>query len=271
MMRSLAALTAHSLRRTRALLVAVALLLCAFQFLLTQVAAYMYNRMAFNELASLFPDALRTFAGPSGMAFLSFSGVVALGYFHPVVVASLVGLTIAVATEPAAEIERRFVDLTLARPITRNIATARTGIVLAVVFGAVLSMMFVGTQIGLRCCTPAAAPRPSAATIASLAIALASVLACWAGLAFAAASLSKRRAVAASSMALAALVAYLLDYLGRAWTPAYRASVLSPFHYFEPMSIVIGAPLSAFDVAVLLAIGACGAGVGAVIFARRDL
>jgi hypothetical protein len=37
-----------------------------------------------------------------------------------------------------------------------------------------------------------------------------------------------------------ALGTYLLDYLGRAWAPAATISMLSPFHYFEPMTCDLG-------------------------------
>lgn len=264
-------LAGHSLRRIRGLLVAAIVLLAAFEFLLTQMAAYLFRRMAFSELAALFPDMLRTFAGPSGFAFLSFSGVVGLGYFHPVVVTALIGLAIAIATEPCGEVERRFVDLALARPMTRRVPIARTLIVLVVAIGLVLGAMMGGTEIGLHCCTPADAPRPPLGTIARLAVSLAAVVACWGGIAFAVGSVARRRAVAGGIVGMTAVGLYLLDYLGRAWSPASAASTVSPFHYFEPMTIVTGGALSVGDVAILLATGVAFGAAGAVAFATRDL
>ena len=67
------------------------------------------------------------------------------------------------------------------------------------------------------------------------------------------------------------LAMYLLDYLGRVWDPAAYPSTLSPFHYFEPMTLVSGTPLRVRDVAVLLAIGGAGAAASYAIFSRRDL
>ena len=72
-------------------------------------------------------------------------------------------------------------------------------------------------------------------------------------------------------VAVAALAMYLLDYLGRVWDPAAYLSTLSPFHYFEPMTLVSGTPLRVRDVAVLLAIGGAGAAASYAIFSRRDL
>src|SRR5262245_49602103 len=126
------ALVIHSLRRFRGVLLGLGLILAAFQFLLTQVAAYLARQSAFSLLSTLIPEFARTAAGPSALAFMSFSGIVGLGYFHPVVLAAVVSLMIAIATEPAAEVEARFVDLTLSRPLTRADIVVRTIVVLIV-------------------------------------------------------------------------------------------------------------------------------------------
>jgi ABC-2 type transport system permease protein len=261
----------QSLRRLRTVVVGIGAILAAFQFLLTQVAVFLQRSQAFGMLASLVPDFMRSLAGPGMLAFMSFTGVVSLGYFHPIVLSALVGLAISIATEPAAEVESRFVDLTLARPIARLQVIARTVVVVVVAGAFVLAMMAAGTWTGLACCTPVGTPRPSPAIVRSLAFNLALIAWCWAGIALAIAAAARRRAVASGLSGLAALAAYLLDYLGRVWDPAREASRLSPFHYFEPMSLISGAPLSGRNVATLVAIGLVGAIASAVIFSRRDL
>lgn len=86
-----------------------------------------------------------------------------------------------------------------------------------------------------------------------------------------AAAFARRRAVASGASGVAALAAYLLDYLGRVWDPARAVSGLSPFHYFEPMSLISGAGLSGRNVVVLLAAGLVGTAASFIVFARRDL
>jgi ABC-2 type transport system permease protein len=249
----------------------MALVLGGFQFLLTQVASFLLKSGGFSLMPSLVPDFLRSMAGPSLLTFMSFEGVVAFGYFHPIVIAAHLGLAIAIATEPASEVETRFADLTLARPMARHQVITRTVVVLVVAEAAVLLVMMLATWTGLACCTPANAPRPRLATIRSLAIMLGTVSLCWGGLALAAASAARRRATASGAAAVAALGMYLLDYLGRIWDPARFLSTLSPFHYFEPSSLVSGAPLNARHVAVLVAIGLAGTIASYGIFSRRDL
>jgi ABC-type transport system involved in multi-copper enzyme maturation permease subunit len=263
-------LVRHSLRRFRAILLAIAGLLAAFQFLLTQVATYLFRHSAFGQLSALIPDFVRN-AGGSTLAFMSFAGVVAFGYFHPMVISSVIGLTIAIATEPAAEAEMRFVDLTLARPLGRADLITRTLVLMAIAIVFILGSMTAATWIGLACCTPADVPRPDGRLIASLAIGLGSVMICWAGIALAAASGARRRVSAAGLVGAAALAAYLLDYLGRAWEPAHRLSAISPFHYFEATALVAGTPLDVRDVAVLVGVGVVGAAIGFVVFSRRDI
>jgi len=255
----------------RAILIGVSLVLAGFQFLLTQVAVFLMRSQAFGVLSSLVPDFMRSLAGPSMLAFMSFTGVVSLGYFHPIVIATLIGLTIAIATEPAGEVETRFVDLALARPIARTQVITRSLIVLVISEAAVLGMMTAATWTGLACCTPATAPRPAASIIRSLALNLAIIAWCWGGIALAIAAAARRRATASSLAGITALAAYLLDYLGRVWEPARYASKLSPFHYFEPMSLITGTPLSGRNVAVLLTVGVLGTTASYIAFSRRDL
>jgi ABC-type transport system involved in multi-copper enzyme maturation permease subunit len=264
-------LVGHSLSRIRGVLVSIALLLAGFQFLLTQVATYLMRQSAFSQLSALLPDFARTIAGPSTLAFMSFSGIVSLGYFHPIVMSMLVGLMITIATEPAAEVEMRFVDLTLARPVARAALISRSLVLLVLAGTVMLGAMSLGAWIGLSCCTPADADRPSWALMMSLAASLASVMVCWGGVALALAAAARRRAVAVAVAGVTAFGAYLLDYLGRAWEPARPASVLSPFHYFEPLSLIAGQPLNLRNVSVLVGIGVVSAGVAFVVFARRDI
>jgi ABC-type transport system involved in multi-copper enzyme maturation permease subunit len=264
-------LVGHSLRRVRAMVVATGLLLAAFQFLLTRVAAYFLSRGAFGQLTSLLPDFVRNAAGPSALALMSYKGIVAFGYFHPVVIATLVGLMIAVATEPAAEVETRFVDLTLARPLTRASLIARSLVVLLVTAAVLLGLMLVGTALGLVFGAPAGAPRLPFALFFSLALSLGAVMICWAGVALAWAAGVRRRATAGAAVGGLALAAYLLDYLGRAWEPARSISVLSPFHYFDPNALVTGQAINTRNIVVLVLIGVIGSATSLAIFSRRDI
>src|SRR5262249_62205982 len=90
------------------------------------------------------------------------------------------------------------------------------------------------------------------------------------GRARAAAPRVKRRAPASGAAAVAALAAFLLDYLARVWDPAKPIARFSPFRYFEPMSLLAGGQLDRRSVAVMLAIGAAATSAGyRKLFRRR--
>jgi hypothetical protein len=131
--------------------------------------------------------------------------------------------------------------------------------------------MLAGTWTGLTCCVPADAERPSFGVLVRLATTLATMMACWGGLSLLIGMLSRRRSVAASIAGVLALAAYLLDYLGRAWDPAAGISRLSPFHYFEPMTIIMGQSLSIFDAALLLMVGVAGSVASYIVIGQRDI
>jgi len=264
-------LAVHSVRRMRGVLIAIAVVVGGFQFLLTQVAAFLLRRGGFGLISSFIPDFMQNLAGPSALAFASFEGVVAFGYFHPMMIATHIGLAISIATEPAAEVETRFADLTLARAVARHEVVTRTVLVLVWTELVLLLVMMLSTWTGLACCTPADTPRPGAATIRSLAILLGAITFCWGGLALAVGARVRRRATATGGIAVAALAAFLLDYLARVWDPAKAIARFSPFRYFEPMSLLAGGQLQWRDVAVMLAIGLAGTIGGYMIFSRRDL
>ena len=97
-----------------------------------------------------------------------------------------------------------------------------------------LGLMILGTWIGLSCCTPADAERPSFDVIVSLAILLLSIMACWAGVALVLAAAARRRAV-------------------------------------EPMTLIMGQPLSSRNLSVLFGIALAGSAASYVIFMKRDI
>src|SRR5882762_11541416 len=104
-------LLALSLKRARTLLVAMGLLLAAFQVLLVLIAGSIERGGEFEDLAALLPPFVRALLGPAVASVMSFGGIVCLGYFDLAIVAALLALIIALATLPASEVETGFADL----------------------------------------------------------------------------------------------------------------------------------------------------------------
>ncbi len=265
------ALLRHSLKRVRTLVVVMGVLLAAFQFLLILVARSIHRSNAFDQMGSLIPDFMRNLIGPSFVGLMSFGGIVCVGYFHIAVMGSLVGLTIALATEPASEIETQFMDLILSRPLARHWVITRSFALLLTCTGFVLAMMMVGTWSGLYFLGPRDATWPSGALVSSLAVNLGVLMLCWGGVALAIASRARRRSVAGAFAGVLALATYLLDYLARAWQPAESIAWLSPFRYYNALDLIVGRDIPAHHLWVLVSIAVGGLAVSYLLFARRDV
>ena len=261
----------HSLGRLRGLVAAMAVVVALFQVLLVRVAGTLQESSGFGGLAAFVPPFVRQMAGEALFTFMSFPGIVCLGYFHPMILAGLCGMVISAATEPAAEIETRFLDAILVRPVPRPAIVIRSVAQLLLLPAFVLLAMIAGTAAGLHWLAPPGVRTPGARLIAALAVNLWALLVCVGGWALAVAAASRRRSVAGTIAGVATLVLFLVDYLARAWKPADAVAWLSPFHYYRAMELLMGRPLALSNLAVLLVSGAAGMAVACLVFARRDL
>lgn len=270
-MKGPALLLAHSIKRARMLVLATGVLLGCFQLVLILVGRSIHNSGAFEQLGAMLPPFARELMGPALASFMSFAGIVCLGYFHLAVMSALIAVTVALATTPALEIETGFIDLILARPIARHWIISRSIVMAALSTAVLLSLMVLGTWVGLVTLAPKDAQWPSASLIDALVKNLGLLMLCWSGVAMAIGAGSRRRGVAGAIAGFLALAAFLLDYVGRLWKPAEGIAWLSPFRYYSPMDLMMGNPLPARHLAVLAAIALAGFAIAYVVFLRRDI
>jgi ABC-2 type transport system permease protein len=261
----------HSLRRVRTLVFVMSVLLAGFQVLLVLVAGSIERSGGFEQLSAIIPDFVRQLMGPSFIGLMSYGGIISIGYFHIAVMGSLVGLIIALATEPASEIETRFIDLILSRPLARSWIITRSVAVLIVCTLVVLAMMMTGTWAGLYLLAPEGAAWPTPALISKLAINLGLLMVAWGGVALMISAASRRRSVAGSLTGLLALSTFLLDYVARAWEPAHTVAWLSPFRYYSPVDIVMGFEVPPYNLWVLAGVAFAGFVSAYLLFSRRDI
>jgi ABC-2 type transport system permease protein len=271
MTRATLILFGHSLRRVKTLVGVIALVLAAFQVLASLMSATFEESQAFARITALVPGFIKQAMGASVLGMLSFTGVVCLGYFHFAVVGVLVGLAIAVATEPASERDSGFADLVLARPVTRHAVIARSSLLIIVCAGFVVGMMTIGTWVGLAWLAPPGAAWPAPRIIVSLAANLTALMLCWGGVALAVGTATHRRSTAAGIAGVLALGLFLFDYVARVWRPAKPLAWLSPFHYYDPVNLVLGHPLPPSHLWVLVGIGIVGAAIAHIVYAKRDI
>lgn len=265
------ALLVHSLKRYRTLLLVMGGVLAGFQILLCLAAVTLQESNSFGPLLALIPEPMRQAFGPALIVLMSFTGIVGIGYIHIAVIAALVGMVISIGTEPAAEIETRFIDLVMAHPLPRYWIVCRTIIMLAGSTIFVLFLMALGSAVGIYWLAPKEALQPSLVAVRSLALNLAVLMLSWGGIALALASFAKRRGVPAGIAGVLALSSYLADYLARIWKPATHVAWLCPFHYYNAVDMIGGASLPLRDLCILGAIAVSGFGIAWLAFSRRDL
>ena len=263
------ALLARSFRRARALLVALAAVLMLFQVLVVTAAQYLQEQQGFAQIVAILPALAQQFMGS---IFSSFAAMVAFGYFHPVVIIVFVGLSIVVASEPAADVETGVIDLVLGRPIGRRYIVGRSVLMLALTTGGIAALMVAASRVSTVTMAPRNAATIPLGTLVRLAANLVAVA--WTAGAFslAAATLARRRGGAAGTAGIVALAAYLLNVLAELWPRLRPYGKLSPFHYYQPMSIISGSISAwAWDVVILVAVSAVLVGISFIAFSRRDL
>ena len=265
------ALLIHSLKRYRTLLLIMGGVLGGFQILLCLAGVTLQQSNSFGPLLALIPAPMREAFGPALIVLMSFTGIVGIGYMHIAVIAALVGMAITVGTEPAAEIETRFIDLVMARPLPRYWISCRTMILLAGSTVVVLSLMALGSAAGIYWLAPKEAFQPALVAVRSLALNLGVLTLSWGGIALALASFAKRRSIPAGIAGVLALSSYLTDYLARIWKPATHIAWLCPFHYYNAIDLIGGVSLPMRDLRILGAVAVCGFSIALLVFSRRDL
>jgi ABC-2 type transport system permease protein len=261
-------LVGHSLRRRRSFLIAAAISVFLFQILVVAVARELELTGAFAMLGNFMPEFMRQW---TNMVAGSFAGMVMFGHSHPIVILLVTGVVISVATDPAEEIESKFVDLLLARPISRRVVINRSIAALLMVVTGVVVTLVLGTTVGLATLAPVTATAPKFATVLMLAANLALVACAWGGIALAVTALSRRRSTAVGISSLLVFGMYVLDYIGRFWEPAADVARVSPFHYYSPFQLIGGQAMRITDAFVLVAFAVTGAVLAHVWYGRRDL
>jgi putative exporter of polyketide antibiotics len=267
----LAVLTWRSVVQARYALFACLALLAAFQIMIVAQASGLEETRSFGHMAELVPAFLQRGLGSQWMLLVTFKGMVAFGYFHPVVAVLVSVLAIYFATEPAHDVEAGLVDLVLARAVPRRVVVTRS-LLLAVgaVFAAVI-LMALGTRLGLRMFAKPEFDAPSAATTARMLLHLAAVAWCFGGFALAIAAGARRWSTAFTTAALAAIVLYLLDFLAIDWRPMRAIAWISPFHYYPALSILAGTAPVWRNVGLLMSASAIFCAIGYWRFNHRDL
>jgi ABC-2 type transport system permease protein len=268
---TLVALAWRSMVQARYVLLGSLCLLCLFQIVIVGQAAEIERANSFSRVAELMPGFLQRGLGNQAMLLATFKGTVALGFFHPVVAILTSVVAIYLTTEPAHEVEAGLVDLTLARPVPRHVIMTRSLLLAILVVVIATALMAAGSAVGLFLFASPAFDVPSKAAYASLLLHLGAVALCFGSVGLAVAAGARRWSTAFTTVALAAVMLYLLDFLTIGWPLIRPLSWVSPFHYYPAIAIVAGTAPLFVNVAVLLTASLVFVVIAYWRFNRRDL
>jgi ABC-type transport system involved in multi-copper enzyme maturation permease subunit len=267
----LVALVKRSVARVIGLFAGVALLLAGLQIVLVAVAASQQQSQSFDLIGRLAPAFVQQQFGAAFPLFLSFSGLVTFGYFHPVVML-LISLFVAfLGTELAGDVEGGHVDLLLSRPIHRHALVTRSLLFVLITPLLLAALMTIASRTALLMFAPEGVPWPDLRVIVRMATNLVAVAWCFGMLGVAVAAFVKRRLNAMGPAAIAAVSLYLVELLGGIWRPLSAAAVISPFHYYKAPAILAGTAQSGRDVIVLTAMSAVFIATAYWRFNTRDV
>jgi hypothetical protein len=263
-----ASLVRRSLMRHAGLVAGLAAVLSVFQVLLVLVGRNLQREGLLSQLAAIVPPFIQEVIGGANG---SFGGLVAFGFFHPVVIIALTFGAIYLASEPAGEIEEGLVDVVVARPVPRHLMITRSALVTSGATGLIVASMLAANRAAVAWLAPPGVPVPLTSGLMWVALNLLAVVWCFGAASLAMAAHARRRAVAAGLTGLAMVFLYLLQFAAAAWAPARPLARISPFHYYEGMRTLLGLNDARPDIIGLLVAAALMTGWAYIAYARRDL
>jgi ABC-type transport system involved in multi-copper enzyme maturation permease subunit len=246
-------------------------LLAIFQLILVAQAISIEQSQAFGTMANLLPAFLQRGLGNTALLLATFKGLVAFGYFHPVVAVMVAMLAVYLATEPAHDVESGLVDLVLARSVPRRRLITRSLILAATVPVVATVFMRAGTWVGMHAFGAPSSDWPSNEMLWRLQIHLIAVAWCFGGFALAIGAGAERWSTAFTVSALTTVMLYLLDYLAIGWRPARVIAWISPFQYYPAFSLMAGPVPILKNLGVLVTSSLVFSGIAYWRFNRRDL
>ena len=265
------ALAWRSLTQGRFVVLGALILVTGLQVVIVGQASALEQARGFSRMAELLPAFLQQGLGSKALLLATFQGTVAFGYFHPVVSVLVSVLGVYFATEPAHEVESRLVDLTMARSVPRHVLITRA-LLLAVALVITASvLMFAGSQVGLLLFADPSFTAPPVGRAALMLTHLVAVGICFGALALAVAAGAKRWVTTFAMAAFAVVTFYLVDFLALGWPAMRWISWISPFHYYDALSILAGDATPVRDLTILLSTAAVFVVVAYTRFSRRDL
>lgn len=260
------ALLRHTWRSNRVRLLVV----CTAALLWGGLLPVIYSRFG-SSFKGLFesgalPQAATSFGGGD---IFSLSGVLALGFIHPIAISLVCVFAVGFATSAVAgERQRGTLEILLSRPLSRRRVYA-TLLCAALGFVAlVLTTLLCGALVSASVFGVIGELELGRVPLAWLNAFL--VFGAFTTIALAASVSCDRPSRALGATLAFVLVSYVLEILGSLWPDAAFLQRYSLFHYMETRSVLTG-NADPFTFSLLAVVALAAIGLALVIFPRRDL
>jgi ABC-2 type transport system permease protein len=258
------------IRRTLPLWAVTAIMIFLVQIAVCGIVHDNENVKTMLAMVKILPGFIKRALGGEALQLGNVTGLVAMGYQHPMVLTLYMLFAVAIPTGLlAGQVQQGTMELILTRPATKiQVYLCAAVVTILGMIGLVLTM-FLGTAIGTTAYTfdPPVDLRP---------FRMAAVLACLAacsvsGLALLSAASFRRRNTAVGVTAAFLMVNYAMTVISPWWPWLQPAVPYNLFYYVDLTPAFLGWPWPVHDITVLGSIFALSAVAGAIIWHRRDL
>ncbi|MBP8305140.1 MAG: hypothetical protein KBE04_13555 [Phycisphaerae bacterium] len=264
------ALLAFWLRRALFLWVLIGLMIFLIQIALCGIVHDNEGVRTLLSLLRFLPGIVRTALGGEALQLGNVTGLVSMGYQHPLVLTLYMLFAVAVPTGLlVGQAQQGTMELILSRPATKTQVYACAGVVTLLGMVGLAGVMWLGTAAGIRLYTfdqpVALQPFSRAAHMAALAAAAVGGIGLLAGASF------SRRATAVGVTAAFLAVHYAVAVIAPFWPWMWPVCRFSLFYYINLTPAFLGRPWPVSDLVVLGSVLAGSVVAGGVVWWRRDL
>jgi ABC-2 type transport system permease protein len=258
------------LRRILPLWAMTAIMIFLVQIAICGIVHDNENVRALLGMLKILPGFIKRALGGEALQLGNVTGLVAMGYQHPLVLTLYMVFAVAVPTGLlAGQVQQGTMELILTRPATKTQVYLCAAVVTVLGMIGLVMAMFLGTAIGATAYTfdPPVNLQPfrRAAVLACLAVCTVS------GLALLSAASFRRRGTAVGVTGGFLVVNYAMAVISPWWPWLQPAIPYNLFYYIDLTPAYLGLPWPIHDITVLGSIFAISAGAGAIIWHRRDL
>ena len=265
--RIFAALLARLWRQHRLALAIITAGVAAFEFVITRIAPLPGQSGFIDGVIALLPPDI------SQMAYEQFQmgsavGVLAFGYLHPFFLALCSAWVIRVgAGALAGEIGRGTMEILASRPVPRWTLVAAAAMAIGVGLAVIAAAAFAASAFGVRLRPELEVPSEEMWRVPFMAWML---FMAWGSVTLAVSATRREAGTTIAWVSGLIVTAFVVEFLGRVWTPVSWAKPLSLFAYYHPQYTIFN-PLKLFEPLVLGAVAVAGIALAVMLIQRRDL